>query len=99
MPAVARFGDPTTTGHACDGVTTVVGGSSNVFCNGKRVERKGDPTAPHTILAGDICVPHSAVINVGSSTVFVNGIPCARVGDSTDGGPIIGGSSNLFAGG
>jgi uncharacterized Zn-binding protein involved in type VI secretion len=99
MPAVARIGDPTTTGHGCDGVTTVIGPSTNVFTNGLGTERKGDPTAPHTILAGVVCVPHSAVINVGSPNVYVNGIPIARVGDSTDGGAIIAGSSNVFANG
>jgi len=97
MPKVARFGDTTTTGHGCDATTTVVGGSSNVFCNNKKVERKGDPTAPHTILSGIVCVPHSANINVGSKTVFVNGKPMARVGDSTDAGAITSGSGNVFA--
>lgn len=96
MPKVARFGDTTTTGHGCDGTTTVVGGSSNVFCNGKKVERKGDPTAPHTILSGAVCVPHSANINVGSKNVYVNGKQMAKVGDSTDAGEIISGSSNVF---
>ena len=99
MPAVARIGDSTTTGHACDTVSTVIGPSTNVFANGLGVERQGDPVAPHTILVGLSCVPHSAVINVGSSKVFINGIPCARVGDSTDGGAITSGSSNVYAGG
>lgn len=99
MPAVARLNDPTTTGHGCDATTTVIGPSTNVFANGLGVERKGDPTAPHTILAGSVCVPHSAVINVGSPNVFVNNIACARVGDSTDGGAITAGSPNVFANG
>jgi uncharacterized Zn-binding protein involved in type VI secretion len=77
-------------------VTTVTGPSGNVFANSIGVERQGDPTSPHTILAGEVCVPHSAVINVGSSNVFTNGIPTARVGDSTDGGAIISGSSNVY---
>ena len=97
MPGVARLNDPTTTGHECDAVTTVIGPSLNVFVNGLGVERKGDPTAPHTILSGAVCVPHAAVINVGSPNVFINGIPCARVGDSTDGGAITAGSTNVFA--
>lgn len=99
MPAVARNGDPTTTGHDCDVTTTVVAPSTNVFANGLGVERQGDPTAAHTILVGDSCVPHGAVINVGSPNVFVNNIPCARVGDSTDGGAITAGSPNVFANG
>jgi uncharacterized Zn-binding protein involved in type VI secretion len=96
MPAIVRDGDPTTTGHGCDAVTTVTGSSTNVFANGIGVERKGDPTSPHTIPAGSACVPHSAVINVGSPNVFTNGIPTARVGDSTDGGAITSGSPNVF---
>ncbi len=97
MPAVARNGDPTTTGHGCDGTTTVTGPSSNVFANNIGVERQGDPTSPHTINSGKNCVPHPAVINVGSGNVFVNGIPIARVGDSTDGGAITAGSPTVFA--
>lgn len=99
MPAVARIGDPCSTGHGCDSTSTVIGGSSNVFANGIGIERAGDPVAPHTIPAGPACVPHSAVINVGSGTVRVNGIAIARVGDSTDAGEITGGSSNVNAGG
>ena len=98
MPAVTRIGDATTTGHGCDTTTTVVGPSTNVFCNSKGVERKGDPAAAHTILSGLSCVPHSSVINAGSGTVFVNGKAIARIGDSCDAGDITGGSSNVFAG-
>lgn len=98
MPAVARQGDSTTTGHGCDSVTTVTGASGNVFANNIGVERQGDPVSPHTIPAGPVCVPHSAVINVGSGTVFVNNKPIARVGDSTDGGAIISGSGDVIAG-
>ena len=49
MPAVARFGDVTSTGHGCSATTTLAGPSTNVFCNTKGVERKGDPLAAHTI--------------------------------------------------
>ena len=99
MPAVARIGDSTSTGHPCTGVTTITGPSSNVFANSKGVERKGDPTVVHTILVGTVCVPHVETIKAGSSSVFVNGIPCARVGDACDAGAIISGSGNVFAGG
>lgn len=102
MPAVARDGDQTTTGHGCDSVTTVTGPTGSpakVYANGIPVECQGNPVAPHTIPSGPACVPHSAVINVGSSKVFVNGIPLARIGDSTDSGEIITGSPNVFAGG
>lgn len=97
MPAVARQGDGTTTGHGCDTASTVIGPSSNVFANNIGVERKGDPVAPHTIDSGNTCVSHSAVINAGSSTVFVNNKPIARVGDSTDAGAITSGSPNVIA--
>lgn len=101
MPAVARDGDPTTTGHGCDGTTTVTGptgAAAKVFANGVAVECAGNPTAAHTIRSGRSCVPHGAAINAGSGTVFVGGKPLARVGDSTDGGAITAGSSNVFAG-
>ena len=91
MPAVTRTGDVTTTGHGCSATTTVVGPSTDVFCNSLGVERKGDPAAAHTI-------PNS-VINAGSGTVFVNSKAIARIGDSCDAGAITGGSSNVFAGG
>ena len=86
MPAVTRTGDATTTGHGCDTTTTVVGPSTDVFCNSLGVERKGDPTAAHTIpnsASPPVCVSHSGpVINAGSGTVNVNGKPIARIGDS-----------------
>ena len=101
MPAVARFGDVTSTGHGCSATTTLAGPSTNVFCNTKGVERKADPTAAHTIpnsASPPVCVPHSSVINAGSGTVFVNSKAIARIGDSCDGGAITGGSSDVFAG-
>jgi uncharacterized Zn-binding protein involved in type VI secretion len=101
MPAVARQGDPTTTGHGCDSTSTVVGptgASAKVFANNIAVECKGNPVAPHTIPSGRRCVSHSAVINAGSGTVFVGTIPIARVGDSADAGAITAGSPNVIAG-
>ena len=102
MPGVTRDGDATTTGHGCNTTTTVTGPSTDVFCNGKGIEREADPTAAHTIpnsASPPVCVPHSgAVINAGSGTVFVNGKAIARIGDSCDGGNITGGSSDVFAG-
>ena len=101
MPAVTRTGDATTTGHGCNTTTTVVGPSTNVFCNSKGVERKGDPTAAHTIPNGaspPVCIPHSASITEGSGTVFVNGKAIARITDACDGGEITSGSDNVFAG-
>ena len=100
MPAVARQGDPTTTGHGCDATTTITGptgAGAKVFANGIPIECIGNPTSPHTINSGKVCVPHSAAINAGSGNVFVGGIGVARVGDSTDGGAITAGSPNVFA--
>ena len=102
MPGVTRDGDATTTGHGCDATTTVTGPSTNVFCNTRGVERKGDPTAAHTIPNGaspPVCIPHSASITEGSNKkVFVNGKLIARIGDACDSGNITGGSTNVFAG-
>jgi uncharacterized Zn-binding protein involved in type VI secretion len=100
MPAIARDGDPTTTGHDCDGTTTVTGptgASAKVFANSIAIECIGNPTASHTIKSGNSCVAHPAVINKGSSNVFVGGIGVARVGDSTDNGAITDGSPNVIA--
>jgi uncharacterized Zn-binding protein involved in type VI secretion len=99
MPSVARQGDNFRTGHKCTGTSTVTGPSSNVFANGRGIERKGDPSVVHTIKRGKKCKPHSVNIASGSSTVFVNGKPIARVGDSIDSGSITSGSNNVFAGG
>ena len=102
MPGVTRDGDATTTGHGCDATTTVTGPSTDVFCNTKGVERKGDPTASHTIpneADPPVCVTHtSATITEGSSTVFVNGRAIARITDDCDAGDITEGSTNVFAG-
>lgn len=102
MPAVARSQnrDTITTGHPCSATAPIAGTlQTKVFVNGTLGAVKGDPIAPHTILAGSSCVPHSAVVNAGSSKVFFVGIAAARIGDSADAGVIISGSSNVFAGG
>jgi uncharacterized Zn-binding protein involved in type VI secretion len=99
MAAVARIGDEVNTGHACDTVTTILSGSTNVLVEGVGVARSTDPLSPHTILAGTVCVPHpGTVVNKGSSTVFVNGLSIARVGDSADLGNITFGAGTVFAG-
>ena len=101
MPGVTRDGDATTTGHGCNTTTTVTGPSTDVFCNSKGVERKGDPAAAHTIpnsATPPVCVAHSATITEGSSTVFVNSKAIARIGDACDAGAITEGSTTVFAG-
>ena len=97
MPAVARIGDEISTGHGCDGTSTIAEGSNNVFCNNIGVSRKGDAITVHTIPSGSSCVPHNSVINEGSPNVFVNNIEMARVGDSADQGSITAGSPDTFA--
>jgi uncharacterized Zn-binding protein involved in type VI secretion len=98
MAAVSRIGDSISTGHGCDGVTTLTGPSGNVFANNLGIERQGDPTVPHRISGRNCSNSHTAVVNAGSGTVFVNGKPIARVGDSADAGAIISGSPNVNAG-
>lgn len=99
MPAVARIGDPFSTGHPCDAVSTIAGGSGSVFANGIGVSRTGDMSATHDILVGQVCVPHAVPIAGGSGTVFADGIALARVGDAIDAGSISGGSPTVYAGG
>ena len=101
MPAVAREGDMTSTGHGCTSTVPLVVGpfSPNVRANGIHVARVGSKTQDHTIEGEDSCVFHPAQpITSGSSSVKVNGIPLARVGDPVDAGSVIEGSPNVFAG-
>jgi uncharacterized Zn-binding protein involved in type VI secretion len=97
MPAIARIGDSISTGHGCDGSTTLTGPSGNVFANGLGVERQGDPTVVHRLTGRNCSVSHAAAVNAGSGNVFVNNKPIARVGDSADAGSITSGSSTVFA--
>ena len=102
---VAVTGAACTTGHGCDAVTTVLGGSSNVMIGMVGVLTQGDPLAVHTIEQVPPllppCIDHPGqIVNTGSATVFVNGKPIARVGDLVDiGGSITAGVGNVFAGG
>ena len=105
--SVAVSGAACTTGHGCDSVTTVLGGSPNVVVGIVGVLRKGDPLPVHTIGNPAFppipppCQDHPGqVVNTGSLSVFVNGEPIARVGDLVDiGGSITAGIPNVFAGG
>lgn len=99
MPGVARDGDSTSTGHGCDGVTTITGptgAGANVYVNNIAVECQGDPTVIHRFGGRRCSAQHEAAINAGSPNVFVANKPLARIGDSTDGGAIISGSGNVF---
>ena len=105
--SVAVTGAACTTGHDCDTVTTVLGGSPNVKIGNIGVLTVGDPLSPHTIGNPAFppipppCIDHPGqVVNTGSATVFANGIPIARVGDLVDiGGSITAGVPNVIAGG
>lgn len=101
MPAVAVCTvDQISTGHPCDGTALIQGAlQSNVYIGGNPVAVRGDAIQVHTILVGDVCVPHGATISGGSSKVFIGGISVARIGDAADAGSIISGSSNVSAGG
>ena len=102
---VAVTGAACTTGHGCDAVTTVLGGSSNVIVGNIGVLTVGDPLSPHTINQPPPllppCIDHPGqVVNTGSATVIVNGKGIARVGDLVDiGGSITAGILNVVAGG
>ena len=102
---VAVTGAACTTGHDCDTVTTVLGGSPNVLIGTSGVLRKGDPLSPHTIEQVPPllppCIDHPGqIVNTGSTSVFVNGEPIARVGDLCDiAGAITAGIPTVVAGG
>ena len=104
---VAVKGAACTTGHGCDTVTTVLGGSPNVLIGNLGVLRVGDPLAVHTIGNPAFppipppCQDHPGqVVNTGSATVIVNKRGIARVGDSVDiAGAITAGVGNIIAGG
>ena len=103
---VAIKGAACTTGHGCDAVTTVLGGSLNVKIGNVGVLTKGDPLAVHTINNPAFppipppCIDHPGqVVNTGSATVIVNKRGIARVGDLVDiGGSITAGIPTVFAG-
>ena len=103
----AITGAACTTGHGCDAVTTVLGGSPDVLIGQVGVLRVGDPLAVHTINNPAFppipppCIDHPGqVVNTGSATVIVNKRGIARVGDSVDiGGAITAGITNVVAGG
>tara|TARA_B100000131_G_scaffold116975_1_gene113858 strand:+ start:628 stop:936 length:309 start_codon:yes stop_codon:yes gene_type:complete len=87
MPEVTFQGASVTTGHGCDGVTTIFAGSSDVLVdNGsKGVAREDDALSAHTFPSGTQCVSHGGQkVNQGSQTVFVNDKPIARKGDPCD---------------
>lgn len=89
MALSARQGDGVTTGHPCDGSTTLAApGQSTVRIEGQLACRITDLTVTHDILSGSVCVPHTAPITGSSGTVRIEGKLAARVGDGCDAGSI-----------
>jgi len=99
MPAVSRVGDSLSTGHGCDGTTTIASSNTDgsVKVDSINAIVVGAPTVSHLIPSG-VCVPHIAQLNAGSSSVFIQGIAVGRVGDSADAGAMTSGSPSVYAG-
>ena len=107
MPAAARLGDTISTGHGCDGTSTIddtlIAGSliSKVTIDGIIAAVIGDAIAEHNIPDEDdedACVSHSATVGGSSSKVKFEGIYAARFGDGADSGTITSGSLNVLIG-
>tara|TARA_B100000212_G_C27337913_1_gene517729 strand:+ start:724 stop:1041 length:318 start_codon:yes stop_codon:yes gene_type:complete len=105
MPAVCRQDDALTTGHECDGTSTLAApDQTKVYVEDKLVARKGDSTNSHNTQTGTdengdpICTPHTASIIGSSSKVYVVDKLIARVGDAVDAGSLTSGSSKVFSG-
>ena len=97
----ARLGDPITTGHGCDGTSTIdtTGNlQSTVFINNKIAAVLGDPIKVHDIPVDGACKPHSATVVGSSEKVFFKNIKAARVGDAADAGEITQGSLDVIIG-
>jgi uncharacterized Zn-binding protein involved in type VI secretion len=98
MPEAHRKGD-IGSGHACHfPPTPAIGGSPDVYVNGRALMRVGDPYVPHPCAVGH-APPHPRNLAKGSSSVFVNGIPAGRKGDAINcGGEAQTASSNVYIG-
>lgn len=98
MPKAHRRAD-IGSAHACHfPPTPAIGGSPNVYVNGRPLMRVGDSYIPHGCPA---CPqpPHPRKLAAGSATVFINGKPAGRIGDAIDcGGQAQTGSSNVYIG-
>ena len=93
-----REGDPLTTGHGCDSVTTLLLSpnkttrANSIFC-----AVQGTITVTHLVPPNvPPCGSHAAFLNAGSPNVSIGGIPWGRVGDSADAGAMISGSLNVL---
>ncbi len=95
---VVRFGDMCNQ-HGDYLQSPGIGGSSNLFVNGRPVHRQGDEWSQHAS-TDPYKLPHiSQFLLKGSNSVFVNGKAIARTGDLISCGAIAEeGSDNVFAG-
>jgi len=92
MAGAVRVGDMSA-GH-CFFPRPCIGGSPNVFINGKAAHRVGDSWPLHRCHKHK---SHDSVMAQGSPNVFVNGKALARVGDMMSCTDIAAqGSSNVF---
>ena len=96
-----REGDPLTTGHGCDSVTTLLTSpnkttrANSIFC-----AVQGTITVTHLVPPNvPPCGSHAAFLNTGSPNVSIGGIPWGSVGDSADAGAMISGSLNVLVNG
>ena len=99
MPAAARLGDTISTGHGCDGTSTIAGALiSKVTIDGIIAAVIGDAIAAHDVPSGAACVSHSATVGGASSKVKFEGRYAARFGDGADAGTITSGSLKVLIG-
>ena len=96
-----REGDPLTTGHGCDSVTTLLTSpnkttrANSIFC-----AVQGTITVTHLVPPNvPPCGSHAALLNAGSPNVSIGGIPWGRVGDRADAGAMISGSLSVLVNG
>ena len=99
---ISRIGDFFSTGHGCDGISTIRDGNAvNVFAEGKLVTFLGARTVTHEIpnpSPPPLCITHSSTIKSASGTVYVGGIPVARETDSVDAGQMLFRTGTVHAG-
>ena len=96
-----REGDPLSTGHGCDSVTTLLTSPNKTTrANSIFYAVQGTITVTHLVPPNvPPCGSHAAFLNTGSPNVKIGGIPWGRVGDSADAGAMISGSLNVLVNG
>ena len=86
-------------GHGCHfPPTPAIGGSPDVYVNGRKLMRVGDKYVPHPCVVGH-SGPHDRALADGSKSVYVNGKKAGRKGDPIDcGGNAQTASDNVYIG-